>query len=216
MIFDRVLDELGTAVTGGTLEPGHTVSIDGLVGRTQASRSIVREAVRVLVGLGLLAARRRVGVTVQPETEWDVLDPRVIGWRLAGPDRAAALADLRALRRAVEPAAAAAAAERVSARATDGREALLAAAERLTTATGPGDAATFLQADRDLHRAVLDLSGNTLFVRLGRVLGRALDERAGIGPDAHDVRLHVDLVRAVVAGDARGAAAAMQEIVDRT
>jgi DNA-binding FadR family transcriptional regulator len=214
--FDRVLDELGTAVVVGTLPPGHTDSIDGFVTRTGASRSIVREAVRVLVGLGLLSAGRRVGLRVLPAPEWDVLDPRVIGWRLGGPDRQDALAELRALRRAVEPVAAAAAAERASdASCAVGLEALLAAADRLASAASLRDAATFLQADRDLHRLVLELSGNAMYRRLHRVVVRALDERLGIGPDDHDVGLHVVVARAVVAGDADGAEQAMREIVDR-
>lgn len=215
--FDRVLDELGTAVVVGTLPPGRTDSIDGFVTRTGASRSIVREAVRVLVGLGLLSAGRRVGLRVLPASEWDVLDPRVIGWRLAGSDRDQVLAELRALRRAIEPAAAAAAAERASdASCQDRLEALLAAADRLAAATGPDDAAAFLQADRELHRSILGMSGNAVFRRLGGVVARALDERAGIGPDLHDVALHVAIARAIASGDAAAAAAAMREIVDGT
>ena len=214
--FDRVLDELGSAVVDRTLPPGCADSIDGFVTRTGASRSIVREAVRVLAGLGLLSAGRRVGLRVLPASEWDVLDPRVIGWRLAGPDRQDALAELRALRRAVEPVAAAAAARRASdAPCAAGLEALLAAADRLASAADTGDAATFLQADRDLHRLVLELSGNAMYRRLHRVVVRALDERVGIGPEAHDVGLHLVVARAVLAGDADGAAQAMREIVDR-
>ncbi|GAA3341190.1 FCD domain-containing protein [Curtobacterium pusillum] len=225
MIFDRVLDGLGAAIVDGTLPTGHADSIDGFVARTGASRSIVREAVRVLVGLGLVSAGRRVGLRVLPAAEWDVLDPRVIGWRLAGPDREVALAELRALRRAVEPAAAAAAAAVVRASeaprasdttGTDGPEALLAAADRLAAATGPGDAAAFLQADRELHRRVLELSGNAMYGRLHRVVGRALDDRAGVGPDVHDVALHVALARAITGGDAIAAAEAMGTIIDRT
>ncbi|MGL3200095.1 MULTISPECIES: FCD domain-containing protein [Curtobacterium] len=213
MIYDRVLDELGSAVVHGTFGT-ESVSIEDLVVRTGASRSIVREAVRVLVGAGLLRARRRVGIVALSADEWDVLDPRVVGWRLTGPDRQAALDELRALRRAVEPAAAAAAAAVRGDVA--GLEALLASADRLAAATGPDAAATFLQADRDLHRRVLDRSGNALFRRLHGVVERALDERAGIGPDAHDVRLHVALARAVADGDPTAARSAMQEIVDRT
>ena len=216
MIFDRVLDGLGTAVVDGTLPAGHTESIDGFVGRTGASRSIVREAVRVLVGLGLLTARRRVGVVAVPIGMWDVSDPRVVGWRLAGPDRDQVLAELRALRRAIEPAAAAAAAERASdASCQDRLEALLAAADRLAAATGPDDADAFLQADRELHRRILAMSGNALFRHLGGVVDRALDERAGIGPDLHDIGLHVAVARAIAAGDASAASAAMREIIDR-
>ncbi|GGK99296.1 DNA-binding FadR family transcriptional regulator [Curtobacterium luteum] len=213
MIYDRVLDELGAAVVHGGFGTA-PVSIDDLVARTGASRSIVREAVRVLVGLGLLRARRRVGVLALAPSEWDVLDPRVIGWRLSGPDLRAVLDELRALRRAVEPAAAAAAAAADGDAA--GLEALLASADHLATAAGAADATAFLQADRALHRAVLDRSGNTLFRRLHGVVERALDERAGIGPDEHDVRLHGALARAVADGDPAAARATMQEIVDRT
>ncbi|MGG7308555.1 FadR/GntR family transcriptional regulator [Curtobacterium sp. AB451] len=217
MIFDRVLDGLGSAIVDGSLPPGHRDSIDGFVSRTGSSRSIVREAVRVLVGLGLLSAGRRVGLRVLPASEWDVLDPRVVGWRLAGPAREVTLAELRALRRAVEPAAARAAAGRASdASQRASQEALLAAADRLAAATGPDDAATFLQADREVHRLVLELSGNALYGRLHRVVARALDERAGIRPAVHDVGLHARLARAVVDGDPDGAGVVMTEIIDRT
>jgi DNA-binding FadR family transcriptional regulator len=214
--FDRVLDELGTAIVDRTLPTGTVRSIDELVARTGASRSIVREAVRVLVGLGLTDARRRVGVTVRPAADWDVTDPLVIGWRLDGPERQRALAELRALRRALEPHAAAVAAERWSdPEAAAGREALLAAADRLASASVAGPA-TWAEADRALHRAVLDLSGNAVFVRLGRVVDRVLDERAAIGPDALDVALHGEVARAVADGDADTASRAMTEIVSRT
>lgn len=214
--FDRVLDELGAAVVTGAHPAWERRSIDQLVERTGASRSIVREAVRVLVGLGLMTARRRVGVVAVPIGMWDVSDPRVVGWRLAGPDRDQVLAELRALRRAIEPAAAAAAAERASdASCQDRLEALLAAADRLAAATGPDDADAFLQADRELHRRILAMSGNALFRHLGGVVDRALDERAGIGPDLHDIGLHVTVARAIATGDASAASAAMREIIDR-
>ncbi|MFJ3385483.1 MULTISPECIES: FadR/GntR family transcriptional regulator [unclassified Curtobacterium] len=214
--FDRVLDELGSAVVAGTLPEGHVDSIDGFVVRTGASRSIVREATRVLVGLGLLSAGRRVGLRVRGREHWDVIDPRVVGWRLDGPERDAVLAELRALRRAVEPEAAAAAADRVASGAfpPDGLEALVAAAGRL--AADDADATHRLQSDRAVHRSLLDLSGNAVFARLALVVERALDERAHIGPDPYDMALHVALADAVARGDAPGAASAMREIVDRT
>ncbi|WP_413600148.1 FCD domain-containing protein [Curtobacterium sp. Curtsp57] len=218
MIFDRVLDELGSAIVRGDLPVGHGDSVEGFVARTGASRSIVREATRVLVSLGMLSAGRRVGLRVLPAEQWDVIDPHVVRWRLDGPDRAVALAELRALRRAVEPAAAAAAARAVASGTHDRSdlEALLASAERLASAAGAADPAPILPADRAFHGRLLALSGNAMFARLQRVVERALEERADVEPDAHDVALHRTLADAVAAGDADRAAAAMREIVDRT
>ena len=49
----------------------------------------LREAMRILESMGLVESRRRVGITVRPIAEWNVFDPKVIWWRLSGPDRGA-------------------------------------------------------------------------------------------------------------------------------
>ncbi len=58
---------------------------DELAQRFEVSRSVMREAVRVLESMHLVESRRRVGVTVLPECEWNVYDPQVIRWRLPAP-----------------------------------------------------------------------------------------------------------------------------------
>lgn len=215
--FERVLDQIGSAVVGGTLEPGSRRSTDDLVAWTGASRSIVREAVRVLVAAGLLHAQRRVGVVVHRPSEWDVLDPRVVRWRLRGPDGARASAELRALRAAVEPLAAAEAARRAPlASCAAAREALLAAADALASAAARDDRLDFTIADVRIHALLLDLSENALYRRLHRVVAEALLERGSIRPDRHDVGLHRALAEAVAAGRPDDAAAVAREIVDRT
>src|SRR5690606_12516756 len=145
---------------------------------TGASRSVVREVSRVLGSLGLLSAGRRVGLRVLGAEHWDVLDPLVIRWRLEGLEPQAQIDELPPLRLAIEPAAAAAAAQAVgewrastsaSASASVCGEdvpaalrALQAAADQLGRAADAPDPAVFLAADRDLHAAVLALSGNAM------------------------------------------------------
>lgn len=215
--FDRVLDGIGTAVVTGAFAPGSRRSTDDLVAWSGASRSIVREAVRVLVALGMLRARPRVGVVVAHPTEWDLLDPRVVRWRLRGPDGERASAELRELRAAVEPAAAAAAARRAPLEdCAPGREALLATADELASAAAEDRRLDFTIADVRLHALVLELSGNALYRRLHHVVGEALRERGSIRPDRHDVGLHVALAQAVVGGRSDEAADVMREIVRRT
>src|SRR5579884_2989055 len=83
----RVLAELGPAIAAGEHPPGTVLRIDELERRYGVSRTVVREAVRVLEAMQLVETRRRVGVTVRRTEEWNVFDPAVIRWRLAGPDR---------------------------------------------------------------------------------------------------------------------------------
>ncbi|GAB4095124.1 FCD domain-containing protein [Brachybacterium horti] len=219
--FARALDQLGGAIARGDLPAGHADTVDGFVTRTGASRSVVREVTRVLTALGMLSAGRRVGLRVLGQEHWGLLDPHVIRWRLDGPDRAVQVEELRALRRAVEPAAAAAAARAVGRRDEEEVAALAAAAQAMTAAAGADDPGGFLAADRALHAAVLALSGNGMFVRLGGVIeealrSRALHERADLPPDPHDLALHREVARAIIAGEETAARVAMAEIVDRT
>lgn len=214
--FDRVLDSVGLAVVCGELDAGHPDTIDGLMERTGASRSIVREATRVLVSLGLLTAGRRVGLRVRPQEEWDTLDAHVVRWRLASPERDTQLRELRELRLAVEPAAARAAA----AAASEGglEEALLLAVADLRVASEARDGAAFLEADRRLHGMVLAASRNAMFVRLQSIIEEALRERTPAEPIAWDasladVQLHARLVDCIVSGDSDSAADVMAQIV---
>ncbi len=211
--FERVLDDTGRRIVDGRMPAGGVLTVDALVARHGVSRSIVREAVRVLVSLELVEARQRVGLRVLPEEAWNVLHPRVIHWRLAGDGvaRATQLAELVALRLAVEPAAAEAAA--LHAVGSEG-SALLDLADGLARADGPA----FLDADQAFHRELLRLSGNRMLQRLGAVIDEALADRATrvVHADPHDVALHAAVARAVAGGRPDDAAAAVREIVSRT
>ena len=101
-----VLDRLGASIVAGDPAPGGVLRIEQLEERYAVSRSVVREAIRVLESMGLVESRRRVGVTVRPRDAWNVFDPRIIRWRLDGEDREAQLLSLSQLRQGVEPVAA--------------------------------------------------------------------------------------------------------------
>ena len=63
---------------------GTVIIMDEAVSEFNASRSAIREAVRVLESLGLVASRQRVGILVQPPEAWSPYDERVLRWRLDG------------------------------------------------------------------------------------------------------------------------------------
>ncbi|MEU5611996.1 FadR/GntR family transcriptional regulator [Streptomyces sparsogenes] len=210
----RVLASLGPAITAGDYPPGTVLRTDELEKRFDVSRTVVREVVRVLESMHLVESRRRVGVTVRPAEEWDVFDPQVIRWRLAGADRPRQLRSLTALRSAIEPAAAALAAEH----ATPEQCAELTEHALNMVATSRGQQlAAYLVHDIAFHRVILRASGNEMFARLGDVVAEVLTGRTEhqvmfSDPDPEAVTLHVRVAEAVRERDAARAEACTREI----
>lgn len=215
-LHGSVLDAVGTAITAGRLPPGTVLTLDGLCQEYAVSRSVAREAVRVLESMGLIASRRRVGLTVRERTHWNVFDPQVIRWRLAGDDRVAQLLSLSELRLGVEPVAARLAATR----ATPDQSRRLAEAVRDMEIQGAqGALEEYLHADQRFHRTLLEASGNEMLASLGEMVAGVLEGRthhhlmpATPNPDA--IALHDAVARAVRTQDPDGAERAMRAIID--
>ncbi len=214
-LHGRLLADLGPAIASGEIPEGTVLRSEELEARYGVSRTVVREAVRVLEAMRLVASRRRVGTTVQPRAAWDVFDPLVIRWRLAGADRAAQLSSLGALRVAVEPVAAALAAAQAT---EDHCRELSALAVELTVTARSGDLRTFLRHDIAFHALVLRASGNEMFAHLADSVGAVLTGRTEHKlmphhPAPYAVALHREVAEAVCVQDAAAAERAMRAIV---
>ncbi|WP_284302799.1 FadR/GntR family transcriptional regulator [Mobilicoccus caccae] len=217
-LHQHVLDALGLDITAGRLAPGQVLSIDALSEQLEVSRSVVREAIRVLTSMGLVQSRRRVGTVVRAASGWSLFDPTLIRWRLAGRDRLDQLHALTELREAVEPMAARLAAERA-----DGqdRSELVALAARLWEAGMSGEPERFLEIDVEFHDALLRASGNPMFAQLGSTVTEILAGRTRHGlvpaiPQQAALQDHVDVATAIQRGDADAASDAMNRIVRRS
>ncbi|RYD24888.1 MAG: FadR family transcriptional regulator, partial [Lysobacteraceae bacterium] len=77
-----LLDHLGkTIVTGGYEQTPFPTEAE-LSKQHGVSRSVTREAVKMLTTKGLLSARPRQGTIVQPDISWNMFDPDVLRWLL--------------------------------------------------------------------------------------------------------------------------------------
>jgi DNA-binding FadR family transcriptional regulator len=213
-LHGHVLDTLGPEITAGEYPPGSVLRTDELAQRFDVSRSVMREAVRVLESMHLVESRRRVGVTVRPKSEWNVYDPEVIRWRLAGADRPGQLRSLTMLRSAVEPVAAGLAARHATAEQC---AELTECALGMVANSRGHKLEEYLVHDVAFHRVVLAASGNEMFARLGDVVAEVLAGRTHHDvmfedPDPAAVTLHVQVAEAVRAGDAVRAEALTREI----
>jgi len=217
-LHSSLVENLGLAIAEGTLAPNSILRLDELEAQHKVSRSVIREATRVLSSMGMLESRRRLGTVVQPEASWNLYDPQVIRWRLASAKRLEQLRALNELRGAIEPQAARLAAERAS---LDEASDLVSMAARLWAAGQRGDQNEFLRLDIEFHAGVLNASGNLMFSQLHNLVAEVLAGRTQHGlmphlPDHEALQLHVDVASAIQHRDPGAALAAMSRIVEQS
>jgi DNA-binding FadR family transcriptional regulator len=199
-LHGNLVDALGTGIVSGEYPPGQVLTLEGVSAQHGVSRSVAREAIRVLESMGMVASRRRVGITIQPSHSWNVFDPTLIRWRLESGDRAAsALAARRANPQQCRIMAAA-----VSDMVMHGRS---------------GDLEAYLLADKIFHQTLLEASGNEMFRALNGVVAEVLTGRTHHGmmpatPNPAAIDLHDDVARAIRMRDEAAAERAMRAIID--
>jgi len=164
-----LLDELGrTIVTGGYDDRPFPTEAD-LTKHHSVSRSVTREAVKMLTAKGLLTARPRKGTTVQPPSRWNLFDPDVLRWLLERKFSLELLRQFSELRIAIEPEAAAIAARAAD---SDGIAAISAGYRRMEAAEAGDDDP--LEADIAFHIAILQASANPFYQQFRDVVTTAL------------------------------------------
>jgi GntR family galactonate operon transcriptional repressor len=162
---------LGRDIVTGVFPPGSLLPSAAEMGeRFSTSRTALREAYSKLSGKGLIVARPRIGTRVRSKADWNLLDPEVLVWHLSAEPEENFVAELFALRRAIEPVAAEIAA---TSRTPDGLARIADALGRMERfRNGAGD---FIGADLDFHVAVLEATHNHFLAALGGLIRAALE-----------------------------------------
>jgi DNA-binding FadR family transcriptional regulator len=218
-LTQSILHDLGVAVVSGKYSKGNPFPVEAdLCRQYGVSRSVLREAVKMLTAKGLLGARPRQGTWVQPEENWNLLDPDVLRWLLERKPWMELLVEFTQVRLAIEPGAAALAAEVAG---TAQKAAIQQALERMAAAERGDDDP--LESDIAFHVAVLEASGNKFFVQLRELIRTALRFSIRVSNRRKGVRLasvadHKKIADAIFAGKPQAAAHAMrvliQEVLD--
>lgn len=110
---NQVAEALALDILSGQLKIGSKMpSDDILCARFDVSRTILREAFRLLSAKGLLQARPRVGTLIAEKTNWALWDKDLLHWRDKAGHPAQMTAEIHDIRLALEPSLAALAASR--------------------------------------------------------------------------------------------------------
>lgn len=154
----KLVDTLGKRITNGEYKIGNKIPMEpALVEEHGVSRTVVREAIKVLSGKGMVRTARRYGTQVCSIEEWNLLDPDVISWHKPDSPMARKIfIDATRFRLMIEPPCAAMAAEM----ANDlQRETIMTAAAQMNDSSVDSHA---IAADFAFHATILEASGNLM------------------------------------------------------
>lgn len=162
--------ELGRAIVQGKYQVDASFPTEAeLSAKYSISRSVTREAVKMLTAKGLICSRPRKGIRVQPAGQWNMFDSDVLNWTLAAKPSLQLLKEFTQLRAAIEPEAVALA----SVCATPQQiKALEAALTRMDLAEQGEDDP--LDADIEFHTRLLEASNNRFFIQFCDFIQAAL------------------------------------------
>lgn len=201
-MHDQIAISVGIEIVTGVLPEGaalptevEAVEIHGV------SRTAYREAIRVLVGKGLVSSRKKAGTRVNLRREWSLLDPDVLSWMFAAKPTMAAVQGLFELRLIVEPSAAALAALRRTDEQVNEMRDSLGDMERYGLREAAGR-----EADGKFHSVILEATGNDFLRALTEPIATAIRWTTLLkfspGRSPRDpMKLHRDLFNAIADGN---------------
>jgi DNA-binding FadR family transcriptional regulator len=212
-LHGELVHAIGLSIVRGELAPGALLPLEQTVPGEAPSRTVMREAVKVLAAKGLVEARPKTGTRVRDRHAWNLLDPDVLAWRIeAGPDDRF-LADVFTVRRLIEPATA-----RLAAVAEAGEERLEMDDALAAMTAAVDDTEAYVVADLRFHSAIYRACQNELLEHIGETL-RAVYRASfalTISVRPYTLPLHRDVRDAIAERDPERAEQAMLALVNTT
>lgn len=166
----QIARELGRKIVSGELPEGVLIDDEGALSeKYDVSRTVIRDAVKLLSAKGLLKVRRGNGTRVLFRSSWDLLDDDVLAWHQSVPPNPHFLRQLLELRMMIEPKGAQLAALRGTNEAHAAIEKAMSDMEK-----EQGETERFVMADALFHRAILRAAQNELLRPMEGVIHSAL------------------------------------------
>ena len=213
---DAVARTIAVDILSGGRPEGSYLPLDTNLGAEfGVSRTVMREAMKVLTSKGLLEAKTRVGTRVRKRSEWHLFDPDVLLWQAEAGLDTRFIRHLGEMRLILEPEAAALAARQRSKMDVDQ---LMGFADKMAKRGISADA--FARADLDFHLAVAACADNPFLIAIGALIEISLisslrrswpgNEPGGTDRSAND---HRNIAKAIADGDCEGARVAMRKVI---
>jgi DNA-binding FadR family transcriptional regulator len=215
-VMPDVTKALASDIFSGRYPAGSSLPTENDLGvEYGVSRTVIREALKVLAAKGLVLSRPRIGTVVCDQDNWNIIDPQVLAWHAPHALDDKLFDAILETRRAIEPLVA----ELAAARATLQEIADLEAAWRGMAGAGE-DLVTFSRSDIAFHPILYAASHNPIFRQIGNLIDTglkfSLEATATISLDRRmeAVSAHREVVEALRMRDTEAARGAANRILD--
>ena len=187
--------QIGERICSGEFPPGSMLPNEAEWGRVyRASRTAIREGMKVLQAKGLISSRPKIGTVVNARHAWNVLDRDVLAWHGAALGKKAFLQSTQEFRRHIEPGIVELAALK---RSVDQLDAISVAFGRMKAAKVSTE---IVAADVAFHRGILAAANNELLNPLGFLIEENLSSLFKFTTDANPrYSMALDLHGAILA-----------------
>lgn len=214
----RLTDTFGRQIVHGVFAPASALPSEAeLCNKFGASRSMMREIIKVLTAKKLIDAQPHRGLFVMPQDRWNYIDADVLEWSLERGTNPALITALTEVRTLIEPTIARWAADR-----STGVE--LAAIEvcYLQMEANKTNFMAFNEADIRFHHAIIESAHNVVMQQLAEVISafhRAIFDFTFLSNSEHielTLHEHYALLGAIRRKDPDAAESLCRKLVDRT
>jgi len=209
----QLVDTLGLRIVNGHYKEGEQLPVESeLCVEFGVSRSIMREATKILSAKGLLASRPRIGTLVRERMHWNLLDTQVLAWITESMQPEAYLDMMFEARLAIEPRSSAIAAEKAT------KEDIRRIKQAYIDMAAATDLSESLEPDIRFHQAIMDATHNDIIQYMGHTLHSTLAisiQLTSWHPDNHLASLpkHEAIYKAIAARDPQAALEATRTLL---
>jgi GntR family transcriptional regulator, galactonate operon transcriptional repressor len=215
-LYEQVTRALALRILGGTLSPDSVRNTEAELCRDLGvSRTVLREAVKVLAAKGLVEVRPKTGMRIKPRSEWTLIDRDVMAWQAEIGFSEDYVRNLFQVRLMLEPPTALAAAANATQEDLDGIREAFGRMERELD-----DFSAYVEDDCDFHDRISRATHNDYLIQINRIILDAVrgaqslfqrERERGQAKSALD--LHKDVCEAILHRDLEWAKSAMTRLI---
>lgn len=200
-----IAENLGQLILTGTYLPSSILPSEiELSEKFQASRTAIREAVKILAAKGMLLARPRIGTRVMPSSHWNFLDQDLLKWWVNSDEQAIVIKHFHVVRLAIEPQACYLAAKYATSKQ---KKQLLLLANEMKLLAEQFDRQHWIHVDHRFHLAIYEACANPFLISFANLFHSVYELYfdAITENDVIEVDIHRQLVDSIIQGDSTSA-----------